>query len=99
MDTTTLVRAELSAEAESGFPRLRRIPKVKIIQFLDYFADLNPGDQSDLLNALAARAAVLIRPGMAAGFPPAPAFDRYWSTIHSPGPYGGGFRYCDVKFL
>ena len=99
MDTAALLRTELSAEMDSGFPRLRRIPKVKVVQLLDYFADLNPGERSELLDALAARAAVLIHPGMASGFPPAPAFDRYWSMINSPGPYSGGFRYCDVKFL
>lgn len=85
MDTRALLRTELSAEADSGFPRLRRIPKTRIIQFLDYFAELDPEDRSELLDALAARAAVLIHPGPASCFPPAPAFDRYWSTVNSRG--------------
>jgi hypothetical protein len=99
LNTTALLRTELSAEADSGFPRLRRIPKTKVVQFLDYFADLNPGDRSELLDALAARAAVLIHPGPASGFPPAPAFDRYWNAVNSRGLFSGGYRYCDVKFL
>jgi hypothetical protein len=52
-----------------------------------------------LLDALALRGSVLFdrRPG--ASFPPAPAFDRYWSAVTSQGPFTGGYRYCDVKFL
>jgi hypothetical protein len=99
MDLTTFLRDELAAEAEVGFPRLRRVPQTKILQFLDYFAASSPGDRSALLDALAIRAAIRFQPGMASGFPPAPAWDRYWNTINSPGPFSGGFRYSDVKFL
>lgn len=99
MDLTTFLRAELAAEADAGFPRLRRVPQTKIIQFLDYFAASRPGDRSALLDALAVRAAIRLQPGTASGFPPAPAWDRYWSTINSQGLFSGGFRYCDVKFL
>lgn len=99
MDTTVLLRAELSTEVEAGFPRLRRVPQTKIIQFLDYFEALSPGERSELLGELAARAAIRLRPGSASSFPPAPAFDRYWSTITSQGPFSGGLRYCDVKSL
>ena len=60
---------------------------------------MSPGDRSELLDALAVRAAIRLQPGTAPGFPPAPAWDRYWSTINSPGPFSGGFRYCDIKFL
>jgi len=33
MDTTAFPRAELTTEAGAGFPRLRRAPQTKIIQF------------------------------------------------------------------
>jgi len=46
MDTTAFLRDELRAEADAGFPRLRRAPQTKIIQFLDYFAALSPGERS-----------------------------------------------------
>jgi hypothetical protein len=99
MGTTAFLRDELGAEADAGFPRLRRIPQTEIIQFLDYFAALTPGDRSQLLDDLAVRAAIRLHPGTASGFPPAPAWDRYWRAVTSPGPFNGGFRYCDVKFL
>jgi hypothetical protein len=96
---TALPRNELAAEADAGFPRLRRIPQTGIIQFLDYFSALTPGDRFQLLDDLAVRAAIRLHPGTASGFPPAPAWDRYWRAVTSPGPFNGGFRYCDVKFL
>ena len=99
MDLVIFLRNELAAEADAGFPRLRRIPQTKIIQFLDYFAASNAGERSALLDALAVRAAIRLQPGTASGFPPAPAWDRYWSTVNSRGPFSGGFRYSDVKFL
>jgi hypothetical protein len=99
MDTTAFLRAELTAEADAGFPHLRRVPQTKIIQFLDYFAALSPGERSELLEDLAVRAAIRLQPGSASGFPPAPAWDRYWKTVNSPGPFSGGYRYCDVKLL
>src|SRR3982751_6912634 len=93
MDLVIFLRNELAAEADAGFPRLRRIPQTKIIQFLDYFAASNAGERSALLDALAVRAAIRLQPGTASGFPPAPAWDRYWSTVNSRGPFSGGFRY------
>jgi hypothetical protein len=99
MDTTAFLRGELAAEADAGFPHLRGIPQTGVIQFLDCFAALSPGIRSELLDALAVRAAIRLHPGTASGFPPAPIVDRYWSTVHSQGPFSGGYRYCDVKFL
>lgn len=99
IDSIALLRAEFGAEAESGFPRLHRIPQTNIIQFLDYFVSLNPLEQSTLLDDLALRAAALLDPGSADHFPPTPAFDNYWSTINAPGSFCGGYRYCSIKFL
>jgi hypothetical protein len=37
-DIAALVRAELTEEAEAGFPVLSRIPSTGIVKFLDNFA-------------------------------------------------------------
>jgi hypothetical protein len=98
-DIVALLRADFGAEAAAMFPRLRRIPQTKVIQFLDYFDSLGLEEQSHLLDALALRGSVMINPTPAAVFPPAPAFDRYWQTVTSQGAFIGGFRYCNIKFL
>ena len=98
-DIVALLRADFATEVEAGSPRLRRIPQTKVIQFLDYFANLGPEDQSALLDALALRGSVVIRPSSAVNYPSAPAFDRYWQAVTSPGPFTGGYRYCDIKSL
>jgi hypothetical protein len=94
-----LLRADFEDEAKAGFPRLRRVPQTKVIQFLDYFDDLGPQHRASLLDDLARRASVVVNPGRGMRFPQAPAFDRYWNTLNGPGPYTGGYRYIDVKFL
>jgi hypothetical protein len=93
------LRADFRAEAEAGFPRLRRSPQTKIIQLIDYFGSLSTDDQSDLLGVLALRGSALVDPNPTRLPPSAPAFDRYWKTVTSPGPFSGGYRYCDVKTL
>src|SRR5262245_42975608 len=98
MDVVSLLRADFDAEAEAGFPRLRRIPQTKIIQFLDYYESLGRDDKSALLDALALRSSTMINPTPALCPRPA-AFDRYWKAVTSPGPFTGGYRYCDIKFL
>jgi hypothetical protein len=98
-DTEALLRAEFGEEAEAGFPRLGKAPHTRVVQFLDYFAGLSGEDQSTLLDALASRASVLFNLSLGASFPSAPAFDRYYNAVTSQGPFTGGFRYCDIKFL
>jgi hypothetical protein len=93
------LRNHYRSEAEAGFPRLQRVPQTKIIQFLDYFAALDPADREALLDALALRGETLFFPGRDRTFPSAPAFDRYWKAATTPGPFWGGFRYTDVKML
>jgi hypothetical protein len=102
-DIPAILRTEFGLEAEAGFPRLGRIPQTKVIQFLDYYDSLGLSARADLLDALALRGATLVYVGQMAGpprsCPPAPAFDRYWRAVTSPGPFFGGLRYCDVKLL
>jgi hypothetical protein len=98
-DISSLLRADFGEEADAGFPRLSRIPQTRVVQLLDYFAGLNPGEQSELLDSLASRGAVMLNLSRGDSFPPSSAFDRFWEAVTSQGPFTGGFRYCDVKFL
>ena len=98
-DIAALLRDDFEREMEAGFPLLGRSPQTKVIQFLDYFASISAKQQSALLEALAARGAVLFKLDAGSSFPSIPAFDLYWDTVTSPGPFTGGYRYCDVKFL
>jgi hypothetical protein len=56
---TELIRAHMTAEAASGFARLRRIPSSHMIKRLDYFDILAPDTQSAWLDASAEAAARL----------------------------------------
>ena len=48
-----LLLADLKAEAEAGFPTVRRIPSTDAVKFFDYFATLNAAEAAALLDALA----------------------------------------------
>ena len=96
-DIVALLRDDFEIEASSGFPRLRRIPQTKIIQFLDYIAELNVKEQSTLLDALAQRAAILFNLKPGAFFPQSAAFDRYWKAVTSQGPFTGCYRVSTVR--
>ena len=48
-----LLLADFKAEAEAGFPTVRRIPSTDAVKFLDYFATLNSAEAAALLDALA----------------------------------------------
>jgi hypothetical protein len=98
-NVVALLRAELAAEVEAGFPRLKRIPNTDVIWFLDYFAGLAAAERTALLDALA-RFGVrffFLRPG---DVQPeiAPALARYREAKDGPGGKGGT-RYMDVKML
>src|SRR5262245_28173905 len=58
----TFLRAELAAEAASGFARLQRIPQTDIIWLLDYFAGLNELERESLLDAMAESAVMAFLP-------------------------------------
>ena len=49
----SLLRADFTAEAEAGFPTVKRIPSTDAVKFLDYFAMLNSVEAAALLDALA----------------------------------------------
>src|SRR5579863_8866253 len=48
-----LLLADFKAEAEAGFPTVRRIPSTEAVKFLDYFATLKSAEAAALLDALA----------------------------------------------
>jgi hypothetical protein len=49
-----LLLADFKAEAEAGFPTVRRIPSTDAVKFLDYFVTLNSAEAAALLDALPA---------------------------------------------
>jgi hypothetical protein len=57
-----LLLADFKAEAEAGFPTVRRIPSTDAVKFLDYFATLNSAKAAALLDALARSHAVQFFP-------------------------------------
>jgi hypothetical protein len=46
-----LLLADFKAEAEAGFPTVRRIPRTDAVKFFDYFATLNSAEAAALLDA------------------------------------------------
>lgn len=94
----TILRAHLQQEVDAGFALLTRIPQVKVIQFLDYVAQLDAAGRSALFDALALRAESYLT-GRDRGYPATEAFDRYWHAVTNPGPFFGGLRYVDTKML
>ena len=90
--------AHLRTEAEASFPLLSGIAKTAAVQLIDYVGTLDAAGREELLAALAERAAATFVPD-GAMLPRPPAFERYWTVTHSPGPLTGGVRYCDVRAL
>jgi hypothetical protein len=98
-EVIALLRTHFSEEAAAGFPHLKCIPQTKVIQFLDYFANISKADQAALLDALALRAETHFFAIQDRVFPRLPAFDCYWQAITSLGPFFGGYRYTGVKMM
>ncbi len=48
-----LLRNDFTAEADAGFPTVRRIPSTDAVKFLDHFATLKSAESAALLDALA----------------------------------------------
>ena len=48
-----LLRADFTAEADTGFPTVRRIPSTGAVKFLDHFATLKSAEAAALLDAFA----------------------------------------------
>ena len=97
-----LLRANFTAEAEAGFPTVKRIPSTEAVKFLDYFAALEPGGRGPLLDAMS-------RLGAFQFFPPPlvrqqaldlnannAALVRYRTTLQS-GHFAYGLRYVEPR--
>ena len=48
-----LLRADFMAEADAGFPTVRRVPSTDAVKFLDHFATLKSAEAATLLDAFA----------------------------------------------
>lgn len=99
IDIARLLRADFDHEVAAGFPTLRRLPHTGIVQLIDYHASLSAPEQSALLDALASRAAFLLDADRNGAAPTPPAWERYRVATAGPGPFCGGYRYLDIKFL
>jgi len=99
-----LLLADFTAEAEAGFPTVRRIPSTDAVKFLDYFATLNSAEAAALLDALA-------RGHSAQFFPPTAVQQEGSELIESDsslvqfrdamqrGQFAYGLRYQDVRHV
>ena len=99
-----LLLTDFKAEAEAGFPAVRRIPSTDAVKFLDYFATLNSAETAALLDALARVHATQF-------FPPSPvhregfelsegnsALVRFRDATRR-GQFAYGLRYQDVRHV
>jgi hypothetical protein len=57
-----LLHIDFTAEADAGFPTVRRIPSTGAVKFLDYFATLKSAESAALLDALARAQLQFFRP-------------------------------------
>src|SRR5262245_43925470 len=54
----SLIREHMRAEADAGYPLLRRIPSTHAIAYFDYIESISPADRKELLEARARIAAL-----------------------------------------
>lgn len=92
--TIAILRAELGAEAEAGFPLLRRTPCTGTVALIDYFEDLDAAGRVALLDGLAEVGAG--RMGRYAVENVAVA--AFHAARQTP-RYAGGYRYTSVKMI
>lgn len=97
-----LLRADFTAEADAGFPTVRRIPSTGAVKFIDYYATLKSAEAAALLDALARGHALQFFP------PPAvyreglelnendPALVQFRNATRT-GQFAYGLRYQDVR--
>lgn len=97
-----LLRTDLAAEVDAGFPAVTRIPSTEAIKFLDYFAALDLDERAALLDAMARLGAMQFFP------PPAISSDALDLTSTNPallayrnaqqsGDFAFGFRYVEPR--
>jgi hypothetical protein len=97
-----LLHADFTAEADAGFPTVRRIPSTDAVKFLDYFVTLKSTESAALLDALARAHALQF-------FPP-PAVCReglelnendsalvQFRNARRTGQFAYGLRYQDLR--
>jgi hypothetical protein len=97
-----LLRADLAAEVDAGFPTVARIPSAETVKFLDYFAALEADGRGSLLDAMARSGAMQFLPpplvyqealDLAANNA---AIAQYRTALQS-GSFAYGLRYVDVR--
>ncbi|MGH6845897.1 MAG: hypothetical protein ACREC0_00230 [Methylocella sp.] len=88
------VLSEFEVEQRNGFSTLKRVPDTRVIRFLDHFANLNSGDQSELAAILAEWSSYKF-----SGTPIAvPTVDQFTRATVFPGR-AEGLRYMGIKLL
>ncbi len=90
----TILRDELRHEADAGFPLLSKIPATHIVQFVDYYSSLALSQQAALIDAL-----VRTQLGEEPGYAPQLEIEQMRNVFGRPGPFVGGWRYTDIRFL
>ncbi len=91
---TEWLRAEFTAEQESGFPRLRRVPDTQVVHFLDRFGELECDEQAELIATLVEWSSYQLL-----GAPlPNPTYERFRQASAWPGHHRG-VRYTDLNLI
>jgi hypothetical protein len=93
-----ILAARIEDEIARGFPLLGPVPQTGVVQLIDYITGLNRAERNDLVEALATRAEAQLRP--TGGMLPWPEpWDRFYTISRRAGPFSGGLRYTDIRFI
>jgi len=93
-----ILAQRIREEIGLGFPLLGKVPQTSVIQLIDYIASLDAAAREAIVDALAARAeARLTFNGGTESQPD--AWERFYNITRGPGPFSGGMRYCDIRFI
>ena len=101
-DTAGLVRPDLAAEMDAGFPTLSRIPNTLIVKVLDHFETLDAAERASLLDSRARLAALhffpapLIAKAHEELRTTDPALLRFQDAMKAL-PFAYGLRYLDLR--
>jgi len=99
-----LLLTDFKAEADAGFPTVRRIPSTDAVKFLDYFATLNSADAAALLDTLARGHAMQFFPPSAVHREGLELSESNSALVHfrdatRTGQFAYGLRYQDVRHV
>jgi len=103
-DVSALLRAHMAEEAESGFPKLSRIPSSDMVRWLDHVSTLTATDRNSLLDTLALLNALRffpplsVRDRMTELATTDPALLRYRAAAQSPA-FSMGLRYQSLRMI